>query len=211
MCREVGITPQASFILGLPGETPETLKETTAFGTRLKKMGVLHGFHLLAPFPGTEIRERSDEFGIHILTDDWKEYHANRAIVETPFVDRTMLDDIVIEWEEKFDAWLGDIKRRLGTGDVTEEETAVLSNLEHTVLIYDLMMGEVIEEKGWWRNNGNPVLADHVFKTLVDRVAGSTDYTRKQVDETLGLAVEKGDLRWSEEGGIIRWEWVDFL
>jgi len=211
MCKEVGITPQASFILGLPGETPETLKETTAFGKRLKEMGALHGFHLLAPFPGTEIRDKSDDLGIKILTNDWKEYHANRAIVETPFVDRKMLDDIVIEWEEKFDEWLGDIKRRRGTGEVTEEETAVLVNLEHTVLIYDLMMGEVIEEKGFWRNNGKPVSAGDVFKTLVNRVAGSTDYPRKQVAETLSLAVEKGNLTWSEEKEIIRWEWVDFL
>jgi len=126
-------------------------------------------------------------------------------------VGRKMLDDIVIEWEEKFDEWLGDIKRRMGTGEVTEEETAVLANLEHTVLIYDLMMGEVIEEKGFWRNNGKPVSAGDVFKTLVNRVAGSTDYTRKQVAETLSLAVEKGNLTWSEEKEIIRWEWVDFL
>ncbi|MCP4668735.1 MAG: B12-binding domain-containing radical SAM protein [Deltaproteobacteria bacterium] len=211
MCMEVGITPQASFILGLPGETPETLKETTAFGEMLKKMGALHGFHLLAPFPGTEIREKSDGLGIKILTSDWREYHANRAIVETPFVDRNMLDDIVIAWEEKFDQWLGDIKRRLGTGEATEEETAVLTNLEHTVLIYDLMMDEVIEEKGFWGHTGKPVSQGRAFKGLVDRVADSTDYTRKQVDETLGLAVEKGNLTWREDKGIIRWEWVDYL
>ncbi len=211
MCKEVGITPQASFILGLPGETPETLKETTSFGNRLKKMGALHGFHLLAPFPGTEIREKSDDLGIKIMTSDWKEYHANRAIVETSSVDQKMLDDIVIEWEEKFDQWLGDIKRRMKTGEATEEETEILTNLGHTVLLYDLMMGEVIEEKGFWLHNGRPVSRGHALKGLVDRVADSTDYTRKQVDETLSLAVEKGNLKWSEEKGGIRWDWVDFL
>jgi radical SAM superfamily enzyme YgiQ (UPF0313 family) len=211
MCREVGITPQASFILGLPGETPETLKETTAFGTSLKKMGALHGFHLLAPFPGTEIRERSDDLGIKILTSDWREYHANRAIVETPFVGRKMLDDIVIKWEEKFDQWLGDIKRRRATGDVTEEESAVLTNLEHAVLIYDLMMGEVIEKKGRWPVSGTPDAEGEVFESLIGRVAGSSEYTRKQVDDVLRMAVEKGNLTWSEEKGMIRWEWVDFL
>jgi len=56
MCSDAGITPHASFILGLPGETPQTLKETNDFGKRLKDRGALCGFHILAPFPGTEER-----------------------------------------------------------------------------------------------------------------------------------------------------------
>ena len=56
MCQQVGIIPYASFILGLPGETPQTIKDTLDFGERLKEQGMLYGFHLLAPFPGTEIR-----------------------------------------------------------------------------------------------------------------------------------------------------------
>jgi radical SAM superfamily enzyme YgiQ (UPF0313 family) len=58
ICNDAGITPYASFILGLPGETPETLRETLVFAERLEGMGVSYGFHLLAPFPGTEIRDR---------------------------------------------------------------------------------------------------------------------------------------------------------
>ena len=47
LCSEIGIMAQASFILGLPGETPETLEESIAFGDKLKDMGVSHGYHLL--------------------------------------------------------------------------------------------------------------------------------------------------------------------
>jgi len=71
MCRRAGIIPHASFILGLPGETPQTIRETMDFGEQLKELGLSYGFHLLAPFPGTEIRENSDQYGIKILTDDW--------------------------------------------------------------------------------------------------------------------------------------------
>ncbi len=39
MCVEVGIEPHVSFILGLPGETPETLSETQAFGETLHEIG----------------------------------------------------------------------------------------------------------------------------------------------------------------------------
>ena len=59
MCRRTGVTPHASFILGLPGETPQTIRETMDFGEQLKELGLSYGFHLLAPFPGTEIRAKA--------------------------------------------------------------------------------------------------------------------------------------------------------
>ena len=211
MCTNAGITPHASFILGLPGETPETLKETIDFGKRLKDMGVAHGFHLLAPFPGTEIREKNDKYGIKILTDDWRQYHANRAIVETSSVNREMLDEIVIEWENQFDEWLGEIKRLREKGEAAEDEAWQLTRLEHTVLIYDLMMGKVLEEKGSWPDKGEPVSAGDTIKTLVNRIAGSIDHEQEQVFNTLTFAVEQGNLRCIKENGQVRWEWVDFL
>ena len=211
MCIDFEITPHASFILGLPGETPETLKETVAFGEKLKGMGVSHGFHLLAPFPGTEIREQSTRFDIKILTSDWREYHANRAIVETPSVNRKTLDEIVIEWESEFNEWLGEIKRLMETGEATEDEIRQLTRLERCVLIYDLMMGRVVEERGSW-HKGNKVVSDSdALRTLVNRVVSSTDKADEQVFDTLNYAVEQGNLRYVEDNGLIRWEWVEFL
>jgi radical SAM superfamily enzyme YgiQ (UPF0313 family) len=210
-CTEAGITPQVSFILGLPGETPETLKETIDFGKRLKTMGVHHGFHLLVPFPGTEVREKSKNYGIRILSNDWSEYHANRAIVETPTVNRKMLDDIVVEWENKFDEWLGEIKRRMESGEAAPEEAWQLQRLEHTVLIYDLMMGSILEEKGFWHSGDPPVSHREAFKVLVSRIERSTQYTQQQIVPTLDFAVTSGNLRYVQKNGESRWEWIDFL
>ena len=53
MCARAGVTPCASFILGLPGETPDTIEETRIFGEKIKAMGASYGFHLLAPNPRT--------------------------------------------------------------------------------------------------------------------------------------------------------------
>ena len=86
ICTDAGITPCMSFILGLPGETPQSVRESQEFGERLKSLGAMYGFHFLAPFPGTKVREESDSYGLKILSNDWKEYHANRAIVETESV-----------------------------------------------------------------------------------------------------------------------------
>jgi anaerobic magnesium-protoporphyrin IX monomethyl ester cyclase len=211
MCLDAGITPHASFILGLPGETPETLKQTTDFGKRLKDKGAMCGFHLLAPFPGTAVREEHEQLGIRILTSDWRQYHANRAIVETRTVTHEMLDAIVIEWEEDFKEWLGEIKRLIGIGEATEQEASLLTNLAHTVLIYDLMMGHVIEEKGTWRTNGQPMASQDVFKTLVARVAGATQHQPADITSALVYAMEQGNLSYEANQGQVKWQWVDYL
>ncbi len=211
LCVDVGLSPHVSFILGLPGETPATLEETILFGKRIKDMGALHGFHLLTPFPGTEVREQSERYGVTILTNDWRRYHANRAIAETATVDQMTLDDVVIEWEQKFDEWLGDIKSRMGTGGATEEEARMLTGLEHTVLIYDLMMGRIIEEQGSWRNNGRPPSQADPLDTLAKRVARVSSYSREEVAQILGRAVDKKSLTCHEEPHQVRWEWNEFL
>lgn len=170
MCKRAGVTPFASFILGLPGETPQTIKETMDFGEKMKRRGLAFGFHLLAPFPGTEVREQSDQYGIRILTDNWSQYHANRAIVETPEVDRRMLDEIVIDWENEYNQLLGDIKQRMQKNEASDEEALQVINLERIVLIYDLMMKNVVERRGFWSHDGRPVSTADSLKKLADRI-----------------------------------------
>ena len=153
ICRRVGISPYASFILGLPGETPETIKETTDFAAILQQEGLAYGFHILTPFPGTEVREKKDELGIRILTDDWSKYDANRAVVETATVNRRMLDAVVVDWENQYNQYLGHINKSIRNGTATDDEIRQLKNLENTVTLYDLMMKNHIEENGSLQND----------------------------------------------------------
>ena len=122
-----------------------------------------------------------------------------------------MLDEIVIEWENEFKEWLGEIKRLIGTGEATEQEASLLTNLAHTVMIYDLMMGHVIEEKGTWRHNGKPIASQDAFKTLVERVAGATKHQPADIASSLAYAVEQGSLQYTEGQGRVAWKWVDYL
>jgi radical SAM superfamily enzyme YgiQ (UPF0313 family) len=211
MCNEAGITPHASFILGLPGETPETLKETVDFGEKIKAMGVAHGFHTLAPFPGTEIREASDRFGLKILTDDWSEYHANRAIVETPNVTREMIDQILLAWEKDFVDYLDDLGDRFRRGEATATEAWPVLNLERCVFTYDLMMGGILEREGSWATNENPASAATGLKGLAKGIERSTKYDEKQALDVLSRAFQRGDLRLSQQDGGAVWEWVNTL
>lgn len=211
MCRRTGVTAHASFILGLPGETPQTIRETMDFGEQLKELGLSYGFHLLAPFSGTEIRTNSDDYGIKILTDDWSQYHANRAIVETSEVDRRSLDDIVIGWEDEYTLLLGDIRERMLKNTASVQEAEQVNNLERIVLVYDLMVKNVIEQKGSWRHNGQSSSTQANLKILSEKVNSAVDATPQLIRETLEHAQRHGDLQCRNDGEMIEWHWVDHL
>ena len=211
MCRRTGVIPHASFILGLPGETPQTIRETLDFGEQLKALGLSYGFHLLAPFPGTEIRENANQYGIKILSDDWSQYHANRAIVATPAVDRQTLDEIVIGWEDEYTLLLGDIKQRMLKNAASVQEAAQVNNLERIVLVYDLMMKNVIEQKGSWPHAGQQISAEDNLKILVDKISKGLEATPQLIRDTLSHALQKGDMTCQAADGMIRWQWVEYL
>lgn len=207
LCNQVGLMPHGSFILGLPGETPETLKETLAFGEELKKLGVSYGFHLLAPFPGTKVRQDSAALGITILSNDWSEYHANRAIVETPDVTRQMLDEIVIGWENDFNRYLGLVAERMAAGEASDAEAWPLVNLERTVAIYNLMMENALEKLGSWTIRQRADHTGDLLSELADHLAvAGTD--REKLISTLSHALDKGFLKFSMTSGRIKWDWT---
>ncbi len=210
LCREVGMDVHFTFILGLPGETPETLKQTTEFGEKLKAIVGSSGFHLLAPFPGTEVREKSAELGIRILSQDWSDYHANRAIVETLTVSKAMLDDFAVAWEKQLLDQLGLLKHRRESGQATESEAWDLTKLEYIVVINDLMMSRTVEEMGFWPKQENLSDEDSLGR-LVDRVWSLTGSEKELVQKTLIYAVGKGNLLHSDQDGVTCWKWRDYI
>lgn len=210
-CLDCGIAPHTSFILGLPGETPETLAQTLAFGERLKAMGVSHGFHILAPFPGTDIRERIDEYDLSILSDDWRQYHANRAVIRTNGVAPETMDAIVKDGERRFDLWLADIDRLREAGKASDETAWPLVRLEHTVVIYDLMMNGLIEEKGIWRAGLSGAAENDPFERLIRRISGDLDHPPARIQAAIEFAVDKQYLIQTDADGRIRWSWANYL
>ena len=211
LCTKAGLQPYASFILGLPGETEKTLKETLAFGNRLEELGVSYGFHLLAPFPGTEVRDRCDDYDIRITTDDWSQYHANRAIVENRGIRPEVLDKVAIGWMNRFDLWLADVEKRMAAGKALPDETAQLVNLKRTVLLYDMMMGNLINKFGC-----RPIEeASLPEQERIDRLTAElAPYVKNPPDETkdtLSHALKTGSLVWGKKDGAIRLRWVNYL
>jgi radical SAM superfamily enzyme YgiQ (UPF0313 family) len=209
ICRRVGISPYASFILGLPGETPETIKETADFAANLQQEGLAYGFHILAPFPGTEVRAKNDALGIRILSDDWSKYDANRAVVETVAVNRSALNAVVVDWENKYNQYLAHINKRIQNGCATADETRQLKSLEKAVMLYELMMKNLIEENGSLSlsDNGSKMNAEMGLEVLMDRITRSSDMDPNKLKVTLQQMVENGNLKLNRKDGTLRWEW----
>ena len=211
MCVKAEILPHASFILGLPGETPKTLQDTHEFGEMLKEIGVSYGYHLLAPFPGTAVRDDHEKYGIKILSNDWSEYHANKAIVETEAVSYKVLDKIAKKWADEMDAWLGKIGRDIEKGTASEEDAWQLINLEYTVINYDIMMKKGIEKDGIWENSDSDKTDKDELMTLAGKVCKYTDYKQQKVFESLNHAHNNENILCLRENGNIVWKWADYL
>jgi hopanoid biosynthesis associated radical SAM protein HpnJ len=60
-CRELGITVHGTFILGLPGETRETIQETIRFAREVNPHSLQ--VSVAAPYPGTELHRQAVENG----------------------------------------------------------------------------------------------------------------------------------------------------
>jgi hopanoid biosynthesis associated radical SAM protein HpnJ len=59
--KELGITIHGTFILGLPGETPETIRETIRYACEIEPETIQ--VSLAAPYPGTELYRQALEQG----------------------------------------------------------------------------------------------------------------------------------------------------
>jgi anaerobic magnesium-protoporphyrin IX monomethyl ester cyclase len=69
--KDVGLETIGFFIIGLPGETEETMERTIRFACELDPM--IANFSMLTPYPGTKAYEIARQQG-HMLVNDWEDY-----------------------------------------------------------------------------------------------------------------------------------------
>lgn len=72
MAREIGFETFGFFMLGLPGDTEETMKDTIRFACELKLD--FAKFNGMVPLPGTKIFDDWDKKG-YLKTKDWDKYN----------------------------------------------------------------------------------------------------------------------------------------
>lgn len=74
LTKKYGIHTQCYFLVGLPGETRETAKETQDMMTSYLREGIIDmvEYRCVIPFPGSEMWNNRQLYGIHLKHTNWK-------------------------------------------------------------------------------------------------------------------------------------------
>ena len=101
-CRDLGITIHGTFIMGLPGETKETIQETIRFAKEINPKTLQ--VSIAAPYPGTALYRQAQEQG-WLPTDEASlvdEHGVQSAVLSYPNLNRTEMFDSVDQFYRKF-------------------------------------------------------------------------------------------------------------
>jgi radical SAM superfamily enzyme YgiQ (UPF0313 family) len=203
LCKEVGIPVHASFMVGLPGESPESLRDTQRF---VESMGIDYGYHFLAPFPGTDVRERIEEYDLEILTDDWERYDANSAIVRTSQLTPEEMEAFVAassaEIHEKWERQVCAYKEGVG---LSEDNVRVGGHFRMQ-LTYRLLSEDLIETHGHFP--ADPVLDNGSVVALCERIGEATDFDPALIHTTLEDFVGAGYIKPRHAENALAWRWT---
>lgn len=201
MTREAGIGVLASFVLGLPGETPETLRQTVEFADSLQ---VPYSLNLLTPYVGTEVRECSEEWGIRIHTADWKFYGQGHPLTSTRAVPRRELAKTIRRYRQGIRQYLADLLDGERNGSLSPEGAEALERKRHWDFLRNLIGGEILEREGVLPGEAGVEDAEGLARALARPLRMPPEETRRH----LALLVRAGHIRPSRaEGGKTRWTW----
>jgi hopanoid biosynthesis associated radical SAM protein HpnJ len=101
-CRELGITIHGTFIMGLPGETKETIEETIRFANEINPHTIQ--VSLAAPYPGTALFDQAvkngwlDTTNAELVNDDGVQI----APLHYPHLSQTEIFNSVEEFYRRF-------------------------------------------------------------------------------------------------------------
>jgi len=208
LCKEEGISPFGSFILGLPGETRETMEETISFARSLE---IPHGFHLLSPFPGTTVRERAADYGIKILTDDWSLYDADHAITETENLTAAEVESFATSFFQKLGAEIEDMKRGTLAGTYTGPYREEMEKRLEVEFAWKLLAGDLLEEQG--RIPAAEVLRpserEDPLRPLAQRIARVVAMPLSFVESRLRKLADRGLITCKKIKNFCCWQWKE--
>jgi len=100
----VGIRTHVNLMVGLPGETRETARTTIAQVCQWLEEGIVStvDYFVTVPYPGSELFDHGDRFGLRLRTRDWSLYRED----DLPVYDLPTLDA-----EEIFGLWREGLER----------------------------------------------------------------------------------------------------
>ncbi len=102
-CRSLGITIHGTFIVGLPGETRETIERTIEYAREINPHSIQ--VSIAAPYPGTALYEQAKREGWLPADDDVdlvNERGVQMSVLDYPGLTRTEIFDSVDEFYKRF-------------------------------------------------------------------------------------------------------------
>lgn len=202
MGQKAGIRIFASFVLGLPGETRQTLSRTAQFA---RSLGCQYGFHVLAPFPGTRIWEEAQAMGIKILTERWDHYDANRVVTLTGDITAQDVEEILNEYDEGIRRYCRIQEEKVKLGSASTEECREVERRTLRPLAWDILRQDLLEKLGHVKE---PVPKTEAFLEVCLRLSQRLPFSFAQVREAMQKWAEQGLLRSDSIAGGWLWRWA---
>ncbi len=200
MAKEAGINTMTSFMLGLPGENPETASQTVELAKELfGKYGVSYGFHILAPMPGTEVCEKADEYGIRILTHNWAKYDANRPVAETTTFSAAQMIRIVEDYEYEINEAWKEMKSQAECGNTQLMER--VAGIITQDFVWKMLKSDAIERVR--RSDGHQ-------SELARKISQRLDVPLDLAEQELAKLIAAGNITRTKVDGEKRpvWKWA---
>src|SRR5262245_13127399 len=202
MTQGVGISALASFIIGLPGETEETLRKAVEFANELhQEFGSLYGFHILAPFPGTEVREKAADYGLEILNSDWTQYDANHVVTRTPGADVSVIQSVADEYDATMERYMRYQDHLYAQGQLEGYEKKMYLRRRRQSLLWNLLLNDTVESL--------PAFAQDPERELAAAVAEATGVEGEYAAAEVARVLELGALVREPTPDGVRFAWAE--
>ena len=92
LCKEAGLQPHVTVMLGYPWETKEDAERTVAFAKKLFKLGYIDTLQatVCIPYPGTPLHKECKEKG-WLLTENYEDYDMRRPVMKSPLDEKEIM------------------------------------------------------------------------------------------------------------------------
>ncbi len=206
-----GLGVYCSFIIGLPGESRQTLAASDAFAGEVNvDFGAEYGYHILSPLPGTDLYHRAADYGLRITSRDWARYDANQAITEQATMSRALAEEALAAYDEIIEDAREEIRRRAADGDAASIDR--LEGNRRQAFVWSLLKKGLIETAGRLSVAvaGCPTEAEAVLaKRIARRLKLPKDTVRRELRRLVGaglieIARGKGGAGWRWSGERLR-------
>ncbi|GAB4304088.1 MAG: hopanoid biosynthesis associated radical SAM protein HpnJ [Desulfuromonadia bacterium] len=99
-CKSLGISIHGAFVMGLPGETRETIRETIEFARRLDIQSIQAS--IASPYPGTDFYDEAVRQGWFVESTYLDETGCQRSVISYPHLDAGEITSSVEEFYRRF-------------------------------------------------------------------------------------------------------------